>query len=157
MIKDLRMKHLTFGVRCSPYVATQVIRHLADTHASSNPTASSAILNSLYVDDYLARASSVEEAVQIRTELCDLLNKAGITLRKWRSSNNDFKETIPSDIIETENSRSVRRLELHQKDNRFQSGQSLRCSRVLLSRHNRGENPAPLPMATPAGMGCLTP
>ncbi len=102
-IKDLRMNRLTFGVRCSPYVATQVIRHLAETHAESHPTASKAILNSFYVDDYLSGASTVAEAVRIRTELCDLLNIAGMTLRKWRSSNDSFKSTIPTDIIETEN------------------------------------------------------
>ncbi len=97
------MNRLTFGVRCSPYVATQVIRHLAETHAESHPTASKAILTSFYVDDYLSGASTVAEAVRIRTELCDLLNIAGMTLRKWRSSNDSFKSTIPTDIIETEN------------------------------------------------------
>ncbi len=94
-IKDLRMKRLTFGVCCSPYVATQVIRHLAETHASSHPTASSAILNSFYVDDYLAGASSVEEAVRIRTELCDLLNKAGMTLRSGDQATMTSKRPYP--------------------------------------------------------------
>ncbi len=81
-IKDLRKNRLTFGVRCSPYLATQVIRHLAETHAESHPTASKAILTSFYVDDYLSGASTVAEAVRIRTELCDLLNIVGMTLRK---------------------------------------------------------------------------
>ncbi len=102
-IKDLRMNRLTFGVRCSSYLATQVIRHLAETHAESHPEASKAILNSFYVDDYLSGASTVEEAVHIRTQLCDLLNLAGMTLRKWRSSDESFKLTIPSQIVETEN------------------------------------------------------
>ena len=101
IIKDLRMNRLTFGVRCSPYVATQVIRHLAEKHAESHPEASRAILTSFYVDDYLSGASTIEEAVHIRTHLCQLLSIAGMTLRKWRTSDDSFKATIPEHIVET--------------------------------------------------------
>ncbi len=100
-LKDLRMKRLTFGVRSSPYLATQVIRHLAEQHSSSHTDASKAILKSFYVDDYLAGAETVEEAAHIRKQLCDLLKLAGMTLRKWRSSSDDFRSTIPPEIVET--------------------------------------------------------
>ena len=89
-LKDLRMKRLTFGVRSSPYLATQVIQHLAEQHATSHPEASRAILKSFYVDDYLAGADTLEEAVHIRKQLCGLLKLTGMTLRKWRSSSDDF-------------------------------------------------------------------
>ena len=46
------------------------------------------------MDDYLSGASTVE--------LYQLPNLAGIKLRKWRSSSNEFRKTIPSDLIETE-------------------------------------------------------
>jgi len=97
---DLRMKRLTFGVRCSPYVATQVIRHLAEQHSTSHPRASRAILQSFYVDDYLAGAPTLEEADNIRVELCQLLGTAGMTLRKWRTSSESFREMIPPDLRE---------------------------------------------------------
>jgi len=111
------MRRLIFGVRCSLYVATQVLRHhaethteshplaskaITETHTESHPLASKAITSAFYVDDYLSGALTVE-AVQIRTELCDLLKTAGMTLRKWRSSSNTFITTIPSNIVETEN------------------------------------------------------
>ena len=100
-LKDLRMKRLTFGVRSSPYLATQVIRHLAEQHSSSHPQASKAILHHFYVDDYLAGAETVEEAAHLREQLCDLLKLAGMTLRKWRSSSDDFRSSIPPEIMET--------------------------------------------------------
>ncbi len=100
-LRDMRMKRLTFGVRPSPYLATQVIRHLAEQHSSSHPEASRAILQSFYVDDYLDGRDTVEEAKLIRQQLCDLLSLAGMTLRKWRSNSDDFKATIPQGIIET--------------------------------------------------------
>jgi len=102
-ITDFRMCQLTFRVRCSPYVATQVLRHLAETHAESHPTAIKAICNAFYVDNYLSGASTVEEATQIRTELCEPLSTADMTLRKWQSSSDPFIKTIPTNIVETEN------------------------------------------------------
>ncbi len=100
-LKDLRMKRLTFGVRSSPYLATQVIRHLAEQHSSSHPQASNAVLNHFYVDDYLAGAETVQEANLLREQLCNLLQLAGMNLRKWRSCCNDFRSSIPPDILET--------------------------------------------------------
>lgn len=118
-LQDLRMKRLTFGVRSSPYLATQVIRHLAEQHRDSHSEASRAILTSFYVDDYLAGAETVEEAVSLREQLCQLLLLAGMTLRKWRSSSDEFRATIPQEIIEmgdltiSSNERPIKALGLH--------------------------------------------
>ena len=101
-IADHRMRRLTFGVKPSTFLATKVIQHLAESHASSHPEASSAILRDFYVDDYLSGASTVEDAQHLREQLCQLLNLASMKLRKWRSSSNEFRKTIPSDLIETE-------------------------------------------------------
>ena len=49
-IRDYRMKRLTFGVKSSPFLATKVLRHLAETHKDSHPLASHSILHSFYVD-----------------------------------------------------------------------------------------------------------
>jgi len=59
------MLRLTFEVRCSPFVATQVLRHLAETHTQTHPTASNAIREAFYVDDFLSGAATVEEADSI--------------------------------------------------------------------------------------------
>ena len=101
-INDFRMKRLTFGVRPSPFLATQVIRDIAEKHLSTHPEAARGILSDFYVDDYLAGASTIEEAKQLREQLCNLLSLAGMKLRKWRTSNTEFRDTIPSDLIETE-------------------------------------------------------
>ena len=79
-ICDYRMRRLTFGVKSSPFLATRVIQHLAETHRSSHLRASQAILHDFYVDDFISGASSVEEADELRQELCDLLQTAGMTL-----------------------------------------------------------------------------
>ena len=45
----------------------------------------------------------LEEAISIRKELNDLLNKACMRLRKWRSNSEDRLSTVPEDMRETEN------------------------------------------------------
>ncbi len=100
-IQDYRMKRLTFGVKSSPYIATQVIRHLAEQHLQSHPQASQAILESFYVDDFLSGTETVQEADNLRKQLCDLLSKAGMNLRKWRTSSTELRTIIPTELIET--------------------------------------------------------
>ncbi len=97
-ITDCRMDHLTFGVKCSPFLATQVLHTLAHLHSTSHPLASSAILNNFYVDDFLAGAVNVEAAGALQREISDLLSKAEMTLRKWRSNSASLLETIPFEL-----------------------------------------------------------
>ncbi len=100
-IVECRMLRLTFGVNCSPFLATQVLHKLADIYSVSHPIAAKAILSAFYVDDFLSKASSVEEADKLRVELCDLLSKAGMTLRKWRTNSSELKSRIPPELLET--------------------------------------------------------
>lgn len=100
-IVECRMLRLTFGVNCSPFLATQVLHKLADIYSVSHPIAAKAILSAFYVDDFLSGASSVEEADKLRVELCDLLSKAGMTLRKWRTNSSELKSRIPPELLET--------------------------------------------------------
>ncbi len=100
-IEICRMKRLTFGIRSSPFLATQTIRDLAETHRKSNPNASQAILHDFYVDDFLSGASTIDKTNALRVELCSLLQSAGMTLRKWRTNSCSFRDTIPQDLIET--------------------------------------------------------
>ncbi len=94
------MRRVTFGVRSSPFLATQVIRHLASQHTDSHPEASRAILECFYVDDFISGSETVEDAIRLREQLCDLLCLVKMTLRKWRTNHAGFRETIPDNLIE---------------------------------------------------------
>ena len=85
-IQDWHMLHLTFGVASSPFLAKRVLRQLAEDYKEDYPTASSIILLSFYVDDCLTGADTVQEAEDIRSQLCSLLQRAGVILRKWRTN-----------------------------------------------------------------------
>ena len=100
VIRDCRMKRLTFGINCSPSLATQVLHHLANFCAESHPTASAAILSAFYVNDFLSGADDVEAADRLRIELCDLFSQAGMILRKRRTNYPEVKNKIPDELQE---------------------------------------------------------
>ncbi len=98
---DCRMTRLTFGITSSPFAATQVLRLLAESSSSSYPIAARAILSDFYVDDFLAGADTIEEADHLRSQLCDLLATAGMTLRKWRTNSAEMQQRIPNGLLES--------------------------------------------------------
>ncbi len=102
-----KMKRLTFGVRPSPFIATSVIRHHSNQNQKQYPKAAQAIMQQFYVDDFLSGASTLDEAVQIREELCKLLSLCGMKLRKWRSNSQQLLSTIPDDLLEKEDKKEL--------------------------------------------------
>jgi len=101
-IIDCRMERLTFGVTSSPFLATQVLRTLAQLHSSTHPSASAAILEDFYVDDLLSGSSDVTSADSLRKEICDLLSLGKMTLRKWRTNSEQLRALIPDKLSEKE-------------------------------------------------------
>ena len=101
------MTRLTVGVISSPFIATQFLRRLAITHKQEFPRAAEVILTQFYVDDCLAGAETIEDAIHLRTKLNTLLSKTKMTLRKWRSNSTQLLETIPVNLQETANEKEL--------------------------------------------------
>ncbi len=79
-IEDFCMKCLTFGVKSSPFIATQVLHQLAENARTTYPIVSEVILSTFYVDDCLSGAHTIQEADILLQQLCDLLHSAGMIL-----------------------------------------------------------------------------
>ena len=79
-LEEWRMKCLTFGVTSSPFLATQVLRQVAEDYQQDFPIAAESIRTEFYVDDVLTGANTINEAKIIREELNSLLFKAGMKL-----------------------------------------------------------------------------
>ncbi len=84
---DCRMKRVTFGITS---LATQVVRTLANIVSVSYSLTAQRMQRDFYVDDLLFGADTVQEADQLRRETCDILESAGMTLRKWRTNSAEF-------------------------------------------------------------------
>ena len=98
--RDYVMNRVTFGVTSSPFVAVQTLQQTALDHSSPQEIASWHVHNSMYVDDLLAGAGSVEEAIELYKDMRKLLLKGGLELKKWRSSSSRVLAEIPTDLQE---------------------------------------------------------
>ena len=76
------MTRVTFGISVSSFAANMAIKQNARDFALEYPLAFNAVNESFYIDDGLSGADSVEEAVEMRTQLQDLFAEAGFLLRK---------------------------------------------------------------------------
>ena len=81
-----RLKTVTYGVSSAPFLALCTLVQLAKDEASNYLLASIVLSNSTYIDDILAGAESVEEALSLQSELIDLLKQGGFELRKWAAN-----------------------------------------------------------------------
>ena len=99
-IVECRMKRVTFGVKSSPFLATNVLLHHASTHRHSHPLAIRCIEECFYVNDLLSGTNTVEEAMALRESICNLFEEAGMTLRKWRTNSDSFRNSIPTHLVE---------------------------------------------------------
>ena len=100
-VHDTQMKRLTFGINCSPFLATAVLQQIAKDHGQELPQAANAILRDIYVDDCVTGASSIEEAISLRESLCVLINKGEMTRLKLRSNCQTVIDSIPESLHET--------------------------------------------------------
>ena len=94
------MNRVTFGVTSSPYVAVKTLHQTSKDFSTPDSKASWHIKNSFYVDDVLAGADTVEETVQLYSELKELLQRGGFELKKWRSSSTQVLASIPTELRE---------------------------------------------------------
>ncbi|GFQ71316.1 DUF1758 domain-containing protein [Trichonephila clavata] len=83
----------------APYLATRCLFQVGLELERDNPTVSSLIKESFYVDDLLAGATSSEEAITSIKTLSRVLEARGFHLRKWRSNSPDVLSRIFSNWV----------------------------------------------------------
>ncbi|XP_030762941.1 uncharacterized protein LOC115887615 [Sitophilus oryzae] len=84
---------VTYGTSAAPYLAIRCLYQLGGNR-KTNPTIANVIQNHFYVDDLLSGADTIEEAINIVTEISKVLNTAGFRLRKWISNNNTILQSL---------------------------------------------------------------
>jgi hypothetical protein len=82
------------------------LSQLAKDEEVKFPSASSALTNDLYVDDLLSGAPTPKEAIELQTDLCELVKSAGLEFRKWASSDPLVLNAIPPELREKSESLS---------------------------------------------------
>jgi len=87
-----RLTRLPFGVNCSPFILTAVLRHHLDQQLEQadeeTKHALTLLRDSLYVDDCVVSLPHAEKAQEFRSLSVSSLKDIGMDLRKWKSNSN---------------------------------------------------------------------
>ena len=100
-LQDFRMTRVTFGVSAS-FVANMSIKQNACDFALEYPQAVSAVEKSFYVDGGLTGADSVEEAIQLQSQLQHLFSRGGFLLRKWNFSEAEVLRHVAPELLDSQ-------------------------------------------------------
>ncbi|XP_015119447.1 uncharacterized protein LOC107042777 [Diachasma alloeum] len=100
--EDLRTYELntvTFGLCAAPYLAIQCLHQLATDERNQFPMAAEILKRDMYVDDLLTRAQTREEALAIRDQVTQLVQRGGFNLRQWASNDPTLLQDLAPDDI----------------------------------------------------------
>ncbi|XP_037810627.1 uncharacterized protein LOC119602901 [Lucilia sericata] len=118
-IKDYRLKTVTFGVNCAPYLALRTLLKLADDEEHRYPVGATILRDSMYVDDALVGAHCLPDVIEARNQLIAILDSAGFQLRKWTSNMKEILVGLPTedllneDFLSLENKSTAKTLGVH--------------------------------------------
>ena len=114
--KVFRMKTVTFGVNCSPFVAIATVQNHAEKLKRQFPAAAAEVIDNMYVDDCLTGAENVEKAAALHDSLFSMMKSGGFHLTKWASNSEevlkhiDPEERAPSLTVEFDKRESLKAL-----------------------------------------------
>lgn len=93
-LKTYRLLTLTYGTKPASFLAT---RYLKEVVKDANvQTARRAIEENFYVDDLIAKSSTIEKAFSLYQTVSDVLNNAQLPLKKWCSYSKELMKQIPA-------------------------------------------------------------
>ncbi|XP_055633488.1 uncharacterized protein LOC129773856 [Toxorhynchites rutilus septentrionalis] len=101
-IKIYELATVTYGLAPSSFLATRTLLQLVNDEGAAYPNASKAVKKNIYMDDYIGGEFSIEAAIQLQSELMQLMQKGGFRLRKWVSNSPDVLAKIPQELLGTQ-------------------------------------------------------
>ncbi|XP_062710710.1 uncharacterized protein LOC134288834 [Aedes albopictus] len=118
-IQTFVLQTVTYGTASAPYLATRVLKQLANDEAANYPIAAQVVENDFYVDDLFTGAATATETLELREQLDGMLSRGGFTMRKWASNCEAVLEGIPLEnralqhSIDLDRDQTIKTLGLH--------------------------------------------
>lgn len=98
-IKIYSLNTVTFGTACAPFLAIRTLHQLAADESDSYPTVASILKQDFYEDDGLTGSQTLQGALQLKSDLIELLKKGGFNLRKWASNHEKLRTDISNENL----------------------------------------------------------
>lgn len=118
-LETYKLKTVTYGTASAPFLATRVLKQLAEDERHDFPEAAEVLCKDFYVDDLFSGGSSLAETIELREQLDLLLAKGGLQLRKWASNEEAVLEGVPPEnrallpSVDLQRDQSIKALGLH--------------------------------------------
>ena len=94
-VAEYRMKRVTFGVSCSPFLLASAIHKIFNEDRSVSDEMSNEILKSFYVDDFIISHDNEQYLMELINSVINVCSKYSIKLHKWGSNDDRLKELVP--------------------------------------------------------------
>lgn len=99
-LQEYQLTTVTFGTTSAPYMATRVLKCVAEESQAKYPIASEIIKNDFYVDDLISGCDNIEQALIAKEELIASLQEGKFCLRKWTSNSKMLLDSLPEELTE---------------------------------------------------------
>ncbi|XP_064475507.1 uncharacterized protein LOC135389381 [Ornithodoros turicata] len=103
-VEEWRMTAVPFGTAASPFLLAATLSHHLRLMKEEFPETATVLESSMYVDDMITGAATLEEALRICSESTDIFKRAGMELGKWASSSKAL-----NDVFEEHTAKNVTR------------------------------------------------
>ncbi|GFX22816.1 integrase catalytic domain-containing protein [Trichonephila clavipes] len=107
-IREYHLTTVTYGTSSAPFLSTRTLRQLAIDEQENYPAASRATLSHFYVDDLLSGSATKKGAIQLVSELQEMMKRGGFSLRKWVSNDPDVLATIPKELKAVDSKHTIK-------------------------------------------------
>ncbi|XP_038113822.1 uncharacterized protein LOC119767919 [Culex quinquefasciatus] len=97
-VRTFELKTVTYGTASAPYLATKCLQRLAADGEARYPLAAKIVKQDFYVDDLLTGVDDLEEGMQLINEILELMESAGLSLRKWNSNCKQLLWRVPEHL-----------------------------------------------------------
>ncbi|GFR19335.1 DUF1758 domain-containing protein [Trichonephila clavata] len=98
-IKEYRLTTVTYGTSSAPFLSMRTLRQLAIDEQEIYPAASRATFCNFYADDLLSGSATRKGAIQLVSELQEMMKRGGFSLRKWVSNDPEALANIPEELF----------------------------------------------------------
>jgi transposase InsO family protein len=106
-LRHYEFNSVTFGLKCSPYLATQCLTTIADENAEVFPLAAFHLKHNTYVDDGVFSCKTKEEGTETCGNLQRMLENSCFPARKWSSNDRSLFKNLPGIDMESLDTTSV--------------------------------------------------
>ncbi|KAL0829413.1 hypothetical protein ABMA28_004186 [Loxostege sticticalis] len=100
-LREYQLTTVTYGTKAAPFLAIRTLRQIAQDHAEDYPLAAAALESSFYMDDLMSGHDSKEQVNELQRQLIEVLQGAGMNLRKWSSNDPDLINDLTASQIST--------------------------------------------------------